>query len=57
MNTLSDILAALAKHADVIELLIQVLEGGADKASITQSLRASLIQASDDAMKAELGQP
>jgi len=57
MSTLAQILGALAEHAELVELLLGAIEGGADKQSLEKALRAAMIQTSDAAMREELEKP
>jgi hypothetical protein len=54
MSTLPAVLLALAEHADVIDLLIRALTGGAIKDELTRAIEAAMVAASDAAMHEEL---
>ena len=55
MTALAKILALLAEHADLIELLVEAIEGGTRKDALSAAIRAAMIEASDAAMREELG--
>lgn len=55
MSTLASILGTLLEHADLITLIVQAIEGGVTKASLVKAIEAEMVNASDAAMKAELG--
>ncbi len=55
MSAVAKLLALLAEHADIIELLVEAIEGGTKKDALTTAIRAAMIDASDAAMSEELG--
>jgi hypothetical protein len=54
MSAVAKILLFLADHSDVIDLLVEALEGGANKDSVKAAIRSAMIDASDAAMREEL---
>ncbi len=53
---MGELLSFLAAHAVIIEAVMEAIGSGASKESILKAIRASMIEASDAAMKAELGE-
>ena len=56
MNTVANVLALLAEHAGLVELLVDVLARGGDRERIARALREIAVEASDAAMHEELGE-
>ncbi len=44
----------LLSHADLLNALMEAIEGGADKDSLMKAIRASMVAAADEQMKREL---
>lgn len=44
----------LVDHTDLVNALIEAVEGGATKADLMKAIRASMVAAADEQMKAEL---
>ncbi len=44
----------LIKHGDIVNAVIEAVEGGADKATLMANIRASMVAASDVEMAEEL---
>lgn len=55
MEPVAKLFEKLAEHADILHLLVEVLESGSPKDAVRRALEAAMIQASDEAMRAELG--
>jgi hypothetical protein len=45
------------KHGELINALFEAIEGGATKEELLKAIRASMVAASDEEMKRELGPP
>lgn len=52
---LGRVLAFLLEHLDVVEALVEALEGGVSKDALKAAIRAEMVRASDEAMRRELG--
>lgn len=52
---MASVLLFLAEHFDLVEALIEAIAGGASKESLLKAIKASMVTASDEAMKRELG--
>jgi hypothetical protein len=57
MSAIAKILAFLAEHADLVELLVDAVEGGTTKEALAAAIRAAAVETSDAAMREELGKP
>lgn len=51
---LAKVLTFIGENMPLFEALIAAIESGADKASILKAIEASMVSASDAAMRAEL---
>lgn len=49
------LLAFLAEHSALIEALVEAVASGASKDALLKAIKASMVSASDEAMKRELG--
>jgi hypothetical protein len=52
---MASILLFLAEHFELVEALIEAVAAGASKDSLLKAIKQSMITASDEAMKRELG--
>lgn len=51
---ISAFLTFLLEHTELLNALMEAIEGGADKDSLMKAIRASMVAAADEQMKAEL---
>lgn len=55
MHTVGFLLAFLAEHYELIEALVNVIDTGASKESVKQAILRAQVEASDAAVREELG--
>lgn len=51
----ASVLLFLAEHFELVEALIEAVDGGATKEELLRSIKASMVAASNERMKRELG--
>jgi hypothetical protein len=56
MSALAQLLALLAEHADLVEPLVDAIDGGTTKEALSSAIRSAMIETSDAAMREELGE-
>lgn len=55
MDAIARIALFLLNHADLVDLLISAIEGGASKDLLMKAVKDAMVEASNVEMKAELG--
>lgn len=56
-SIVGQLLAFLAEHADLITAIVKAIESGVSKESVKAAIKAAQIEASDAAVREELGLP
>ncbi len=54
MNAIVQVLALLAEHADLLEVIFEALTGGVEKDALKKVIRSEMLKASDAVMKQQL---
>lgn len=55
MPVVAKILGFLAEHFELVEALVEAMDAGATKAEILRSIKATMVAASVERMRRELG--